>query len=185
MSAREREIIQAAFANPLEIPPLFKGWLEAYLEPTIDEMIQRRIGQIPGFSWPAWQAYTPTWTATGTAPALNNGTIQGRYVELGKTIVFNLKLLAGNTTSFGTGTWIFSLPPSLPAGGLGQPNMPLGCTESVDVSANQNYPGQAIEGGGGIVVSTLAAPGVLYTGTVPFPWTNTDYLLISGAYETS
>lgn len=45
----DRRIIDAAFKNPLEIPPVFKGWLEAYLEPLVKERVDRAIAQIPGF----------------------------------------------------------------------------------------------------------------------------------------
>lgn len=67
----------------------------------------------------AWEIYyqegtwTPTWTASGTAPAIGNGSISGSYIKVGKKVVASVSLLAGSTTTFGTGKWFFSLPTSV------------------------------------------------------------------------
>lgn len=58
----------------------------------------------------AWTAYTPTITADAGGFALNNGTLTGRYKQVGKTVFFKLKFIFGSTTSAGTGHWNFSLP---------------------------------------------------------------------------
>lgn len=60
----------------------------------------------------AWSTYTPAWTSTGTAPAVNNGTIVGRYKLFGKWGVNQITLTAGGTTSYGTLLYRFSLPPA-------------------------------------------------------------------------
>jgi len=62
------------------------------------------------FTPAAWQTYTPVWSTSGTAPAIGNGTITGRYAILGKVIVCHINLIAGSTTTFGTGTQSFTLP---------------------------------------------------------------------------
>ncbi len=61
----------------------------------------------------AWTAYTPTWTSSGTAPAIGNGSIVGAYMQVGKTFDFRIALTAGSTTTFGTGQYSFSLPATL------------------------------------------------------------------------
>jgi hypothetical protein len=58
----------------------------------------------------AWTTYTPTWTASGTAPVKNNGTITGKYIQIGKTVHYIIYFSAGSTTTYGTGTYAFSLP---------------------------------------------------------------------------
>jgi collagen type VII alpha len=58
----------------------------------------------------AWTAYTPSWTTDGTQPVLNNGTLVGRYKQIGKTAFVNVKLIVGSTTNTGTGRWQFTLP---------------------------------------------------------------------------
>ena len=57
-----------------------------------------------------WVTYTPTWTATGTAPAIGDGTINGAYHREGTDMHVNIVFTAGSTTTFGTGAWSFSLP---------------------------------------------------------------------------
>ena len=60
----------------------------------------------------AWVAYTPTWTSAGTPPAIGNGTLVGKYWQLGKTIGVRISLIAGSTTTFGNSSnaWTFALP---------------------------------------------------------------------------
>lgn len=58
----------------------------------------------------AWTAYTPTWSAQTVNPALGNGTLAGRYCKIGRQVTVSLLLVAGSTTTFGTGLWFFSLP---------------------------------------------------------------------------
>jgi hypothetical protein len=58
----------------------------------------------------AFTAYTPVWTSTGTAIALGNGTIAGRFKVFGKWGFARLTLTMGTTTTFGTGTYRFTLP---------------------------------------------------------------------------
>lgn len=55
----------------------------------------------------AWSNYTPTW---GGGPTLGNGTIDGRYVQVGKVVHAHVRLVAGSTTTFAGTTWTFSLP---------------------------------------------------------------------------
>jgi len=54
--------------------------------------------------------YTPSWTASGTAPSLGNGTLNGSYSRIGNLVSVQLDLTLGSTTTQGTGYWIFSLP---------------------------------------------------------------------------
>lgn len=57
-----------------------------------------------------WSTYTPVWTSSDTAPALGNGTLTGRYIQVGKLVVVNIEAVFGTTSTFGTGAWFFSLP---------------------------------------------------------------------------
>jgi hypothetical protein len=57
-----------------------------------------------------WTSYTPTWTSSGTAPVLNNGTITGRYMKFGRTVVCHINLTTGSTSTYGTGNYNWSLP---------------------------------------------------------------------------
>lgn len=61
--------------------------------------------------------YTPTWTTSGEAPNLGDGTLTGRYTLSGKTCTIQLKFKAGSTTTFGTSKFQFSLPFKAPTYG--------------------------------------------------------------------
>ena len=69
-------------------------------------VIDTALGENTG----VWQAFTPTWSAATTNPSIGNGTLAGRYVQIGKTCVLVIALTAGSTTTFGSGNWSFSLP---------------------------------------------------------------------------
>lgn len=56
------------------------------------------------------KTYTPSWTSSGTAPAIGNGTLVGNYHRQGKMIDVQIKQTWGSTTTNGTGTWYWSLP---------------------------------------------------------------------------
>jgi len=57
-----------------------------------------------------FQSYTPTWTSSGTAPSLGNGTIVGKYQQIGKLVTFRAVLTLGSTSTIGTGQYSLSLP---------------------------------------------------------------------------
>lgn len=58
----------------------------------------------------AWTAYTPTWTANTTNPVIGNGTITGAARAVGKDISFRITIVAGTTTTWGSGAYRFSYP---------------------------------------------------------------------------
>jgi hypothetical protein len=45
-----------------------------------------------------------------TNPAIGNGTIKGRYSIIGKTVIGNISLKHGTTTTNGRGVWYFEFP---------------------------------------------------------------------------
>ncbi|MFK0151207.1 hypothetical protein ACIQVK_03880 [Streptomyces sp. NPDC090493] len=58
----------------------------------------------------AWTTYTPTFGSTGTAPAVGNGTLNGQYMKIGRTVIMSLTFTIGSTTTFGSGNLSFTLP---------------------------------------------------------------------------
>ena len=58
----------------------------------------------------ASETFTPTWTSTGTAPAIGNGSLTGKYFRINKLVVAFIQWSAGSTTTFGTGNYRLSLP---------------------------------------------------------------------------
>lgn len=60
--------------------------------------------------------FASTWRSTGTAPALGNGTLVGRYFQAGALVVGRITLTPGSTSTFGTGSYNFDLPTTLLSG---------------------------------------------------------------------
>lgn len=58
----------------------------------------------------AYAAYTPTWTASGTAPAIGNATVVAKYAQIGKFIHAYGLISFGTTSTYGTGSYSFALP---------------------------------------------------------------------------
>ncbi|MFF3891402.1 hypothetical protein [Streptomyces sp. NPDC001914] len=58
----------------------------------------------------AWTAYVPTWTSSGTAPNIQNGTLSGRYIKYGRTVLCEINMVTGSTTTYGSGNYNWSLP---------------------------------------------------------------------------
>lgn len=55
-------------------------------------------------------SYTPVWSSASTQPVLGNGSISGSYDRNGKDIHAYGGFTAGSTSTFGTGSFRFSLP---------------------------------------------------------------------------
>jgi hypothetical protein len=135
----------------------------------------------------AWTAYTPTITADAGGFALNNGTLTGRYKQIGKTVFFKLKFVFGSTTNAGSGHWNFSLPVTAYDsdftfsasildsgvawyGGIGNGNY-TGSTTTFAV--NVTSPNAAV------------ATWVVVGNGGPFSWDATDNITITGSYEAA
>lgn len=133
-------------------------------------------------------AFTPTWAASGTAVALGNGTLVGNFLVQGRLITYDIKQVNGSTTTYGTGTYSWSLPFTTGGGTL--------------VSSAHGWNAQDVSAGGavygGIASSGLFAANVVTpiitaaTGaatavgqTVPFTWAVGDFTFISGSYYTT
>jgi hypothetical protein len=76
-------------------------------------------------------SYTPTWTSSGVAPAIVNGTLAGHYLLRGKQVDVYIYLQTGAGTTFGTGAYTFSIPFASTATAIGQ----AGTAMLFDVSA--------------------------------------------------
>lgn len=70
----------------------------------------------------AWTSYTPVWTAATTNPVIGNGTLNGAYVAAGKLIFYRIAIVAGTTTTWGSGAYSFTYPfAPLDSGNPGNP----------------------------------------------------------------
>lgn len=129
----------------------------------------------------AWTAYTPTWSASGTAPALGNGTIVGAWLNAGKLVHGRIFLTMGSTTTYGTGNYTFTIPFSSTVGAQW---FPMGGCVCRDASAAATYYFGSFTAG--ITSITGGSDSSARLGQlVPFTWANTDTLGISYTYEAA
>lgn len=129
----------------------------------------------------AWTAYTPSWAST-VNPAIGNGTIGGRYHQMGKTVHFYLSITMGSTTTYGSTTgWVIGLPV---AGAFSNTTpAPSFSALAVDTSATTRYHLCAFLDNTNRVLLAANAAAVTVGSTSPFTWASTDILRISGTYE--
>lgn len=131
----------------------------------------------------AWETYTPTWTANTANPVLGNGTIVGYYTRIQKLVVFQVRLITGSTTTYGTGVYFFSLPVTASAAS-GTINTPLGSAWAYDVSLTTGYTGVVIANTTTRVAFQQNA-GQAWGVTVPFTWAAGDNFYAQGCYEAA
>ena len=130
----------------------------------------------------AWTTYTPTWTADGTAPAINNGTLTGRYKIIGKSVLFNIRVLMGTTTTYGSGNWQFGLPVDAQSG----TNVVVPATYLHDgVGWYYGIANNGYLGGTSNITPLYGSTTVIpITPTNPFTWGASDTIAINGTYES-
>jgi hypothetical protein len=147
---------------------LTKGGLDAYLASTFG----------------VWQAYTPVWTSSGTAPALGNGSVaNSRYTQIGKTVFGQMSILFGSTSTFGTGVYFFSLPVTASAtvGGT-----VFASTHIFDNSTSQSYEQfTALATTTTMTSNSPAAPTVTLSATTPFTFAVNDFINMKFIYEAA
>lgn len=126
-----------------------------------------------------WASYTPTWTATGTAPSIGNGTLTGWYIKAGNLCHCALMWQPGSTTTFGTGSYKWSLP-------VAATQVAMGSCRGYDASPATVLMGfAAINAGSGTVevYSATASAPALWAQTAPITWASGDYLHLSVTYQ--
>ena len=130
--------------------------------------------------YPGWFNYTPTWSGTGTPPALGNGNISGSFEIIGKTVHYTASVQAGSTSTYGSGgVYTISLP--VPYASF------MHGTSWLYNNGVQEFLG--IGRGGGTtsdvapIVQTNSGGISYWQPTSPFTFGNTDYCQVSGTYQ--
>lgn len=128
----------------------------------------------------AWTDYSASlsWTGSGSNPVIGNGSISAAYKRYGKTVKYRGNISMGSTTTYGSGTWLVSLPiTALDA-------VHVGAALTYDNSvATARTPAVAIMAS----VNSLSfyGPNGLVTPTAPFTWATSDSLRWSIEYEAA
>jgi len=138
----------------------------------------------------AWTAYTPAWTASGTAPSLGNGTLTGAYSQIGKTVHFRLDWTLGSTSTMGTGTYRWSLPVAAKS---------LSTNHGINIGGYMEDAGSAAYAplGARMTSGSTTTFEIMYWSntlngsantvgqTTPFTWGSGDLIRIYGFYEAA
>lgn len=129
---------------------------------------------------PGWTTYSPSWTASGSAPSIGNGTLLGRYRRGtgGDLVIAEIYWTSGSTTTYGTGTWFFSVPvtPSSAARARG-----VGLLYMIDFGTQDKAGVVKFEDA--TKFTGVAASGGVVTNTNPHTWATFDELHIQFHYE--
>ncbi|NUR48148.1 MAG: hypothetical protein HOV71_08455 [Hamadaea sp.] len=136
--------------------------------------IQALANALDPLATPQIQTWTPTWTQQGgTALAIGNGTLEGKYVKIGRAVVWRLYLLRGSTTNFGTAYYLWSLPVAADS-----QNQPVG-TGMAQVGGSFKMLTCRLAGN-----QTVAAlrPDDSNLGNATFPWATGDSIMLGGTY---
>jgi hypothetical protein len=146
-------------------------------------------GATGSFAITPWTTYTPILRGSVTNPVLGNGSITGRYVNIGATIMGEIRIIAG-TSGFTRGSGTYTV--SLPANGVIENFQPVGQVVMRDEGPGINYFGTAIFNGGltdrielymHSQVSTFDE-GVPVSESSPFLFSANDKILIQITYES-
>lgn len=129
-----------------------------------------------------WTSYTPTWTCSGSAPAIGNGTLSGAYKQIGKTLYVRISFVAGSTTTFGTGDFRFALPGSLTS--VASVEQAL-AAKGYDSSATTNLVLAGFTPASGSYVALVSNGGTVVGSAQPITWANGDTIRITGVIEVA
>lgn len=126
----------------------------------------------------ATQTYTCTWTGSGSNPVIGNGTLGASYTVQGKMCTVQISMFTGSTTTYGSGTWSFSLPFTPSSDAFESVGSALALNSGVNFQT-------------GVCIGTGSATAQAYLGgttsnavgtTVPWTWKNGDYLKLTLTY---
>lgn len=135
-----------------------------------------------------WAAYTPTWFASVTPPAIGNGSLTGTFTTFGAFTYFELFLAMGSTTTYGAGTWNIGLPSGviLAAGYRGLIVL-SGRAYNSTTAASVSIAGAVPLAPSGSTPNIEVYAGTLGTlgPTVPFTWAAGFQLQLSGVYRST
>ena len=147
-------------------------------------------GPTGSFAISPWTAYTPVLYGSTTNPTIGNGSITGRYVNIGATIIGEIRIIAG-TAGFNRGAGTYSV--SLPTAGVIENFQPVGQVVMRDEGPGITYFGTAIfnnnnTGRVELFMHSQVAEydeGIAVTASTPFLFSSNDKILIQITYESN
>lgn len=126
-----------------------------------------------------WSAYTPT--IGGAGWAIGNGTIDGRYIVVGKTVHFAVFIQWGSTSTFGAGQLTVTLPVTAAA----IPAKYISRAKGLKQGVGKYFLNSEYENTTTVGLYTTAAPAGYVTATAPFTHAANDQINVGGTYEAA
>lgn len=146
-------------------------------------------GPTGAFAVTPWTTYTPTLIGSTTNPVIGNGTLEGRYVAIGATVIGEIQIIAG-TSGFNRGSGTYSV--TLPTNAVFEQYQPVGQVVMRDEGPGITYFGTAIFTNQGnrleLFMHSQNAQfdeGSAVTESSPFLFSANDKILIHFQYEAS
>ncbi len=132
----------------------------------------------------AWQA----WTLTFNTFTLGNGTVTARFVQIGNTVHFRVRIVFGSTTTIDGTDPRFSMPVTAASDYIFTDR--LGVADLENDATNQIEATVRIWDTDEFVITTVNTAGTYgvhtaISATVPFTWTTGDTIAFSGTYEAA
>jgi hypothetical protein len=154
-----------------------------------DSTVPGPIGPTGSFAIEPWTTYTPTLFGSTTNPVIGNGSITGRYMNVGATIFGEIRIIAG-TSGFTRGSGNYSV--SLPTAGIVENYQPVGQVVMRDEGPGITYFGTAIFNNNVnnrvelFIHSQVSSydEGFAVTESTPFLFSGNDKILIQFTYES-
>lgn len=139
------------------------------------------VDQINSLTAPGWTTYTPAWTSSGTAPAIGNGILTGKYRRATNSdfVIVTGEWQAGTTTTFGTGLYSFSVP--LTAVLSANTGGPIGAVYLLD-SGTADRPG-GTRWNSTTTIGLLSGATGDVGATTPWTWANGDKMQWTVVYQ--
>jgi hypothetical protein len=124
--------------------------------------------------------YTPQWASTGTQPAIGDGTLVGQYRLHGMAVIARIRQTNGASTTYGTGTYTWSLPMAAATFTNGAY---AGSGRVFDNNTTTTYVGFANIGSAGTTINLVTHAATAAVGpTVPVTLAQSDQIVIANEY---
>ena len=134
----------------------------------------------PASNLPSWTTYTPSLSGSIT---IGNGTLTGRYMESNTTVIAEVTILFGSTTTVNSTVFI-GLPFAAQSVNGGNQIHNLHLRDE----GTGTFTGHAIVSGSSVIcyidgASSTYVTSVGINSTTPFTWTSTDFIKLNITYE--
>lgn len=126
--------------------------------------------------------YVPVWGSDGTQPAIGNGTITGRYCQLGKLVLVWVEMLLGSTSTIGTSTYNWTMPADFQTGVT---YTPFGNATLLDASTSTLHSGTVVAVSTGTLVTVYNESSARWSASVPVVPASGDRYQIQAIFEAS